>query len=158
MSPPQGLSLGQKVKFALSSTANFHTAITLDSAAGKLINEDLVPSPPSRRTWNAWSYLAYWWSEAWAVSTWSIGSSMIALGVSRRHRRALISSDVRRRRSPCCPLRQHPQVAWLTKADSSVRRHHRVQRNRGRTISRRLSCTRPRCVWYLWCVSGCDRG
>ncbi|KAL7421102.1 hypothetical protein Q5752_003986 [Cryptotrichosporon argae] len=82
MAPPPGLSFGQQVKFALSSPRNFHTTIALDSASGAFINEDLVPSPPTRWTWNEWSYLAYWWSEAWAVSTWSVASSMVALGMS----------------------------------------------------------------------------
>lgn len=127
MSPPQGLSRGQKVKFAFSSPANFHTAITLDSAAGKLINEDLVPSPPARWTWNAWSYLAYWWSEAWAVSTWSIGSSMVTLGVSHTvemgHQNALLrwcsapgradGPDVGRRCPSRCPVCQYLYVLTI---------------------------------------------
>ncbi|OCF39735.1 hypothetical protein I317_06459 [Kwoniella heveanensis CBS 569] len=82
MAPPSDLTLTEKVKFAFSSPRNFHEAITLRSAKSIFINEDLVPSPPERWTWTAWSYLAYWWSESWNVSTWSLGSSLIALGLS----------------------------------------------------------------------------
>ncbi|WVR07850.1 hypothetical protein IAU60_004893 [Kwoniella sp. DSM 27419] len=81
MAPPSNLSFRDKVKFALSSPGNFHQAITLQSAKSVFINEDLVPSPPERWTWTAWSFLAYWWSESWNVSTWSLGSSLIALGL-----------------------------------------------------------------------------
>ncbi|WRT70427.1 uncharacterized protein IL334_007425 [Kwoniella shivajii] len=82
MAPPSDFTFQQKVKFAFSSPKHFHQAITLESAKSKYINEDLVPSPPERRTWTAWSYLAYWWSECWNITTWSLGSSLIALGLS----------------------------------------------------------------------------
>ncbi|WVF73221.1 hypothetical protein IAT40_008040 [Kwoniella sp. CBS 6097] len=82
MAPPTDLTFAEKVKFAFSSPKHFHEAITLKSAKSKFINEDLVPSPPERWTWTAWSFLAYWWSESWNVSTWSLGSSLIALGLS----------------------------------------------------------------------------
>ncbi|WWC71819.1 uncharacterized protein I206_105778 [Kwoniella pini CBS 10737] len=82
MAPPSDYTFMEKVKFTFSSPKNFHQAITLDSAKSKFINEDLIPSPPERRTWTAWSYLAYWWSEAWNITTWSLGSSLIALGLS----------------------------------------------------------------------------
>jgi NCS1 family nucleobase:cation symporter-1 len=94
MAPPANLTLGEKVKFAFSSPSNFHRALVLDSAAGKLINEDLVPSPPERQTWTAWDYFAYWWSEAWAVSTWSLGSSLVAVGVSDSNSGDGLSSDL----------------------------------------------------------------
>jgi NCS1 family nucleobase:cation symporter-1 len=82
MAPPQDLSFKRKVKFAFSSPANFHEAITLDSSVNRFINEDLIPTPPARRTWNTLSYFSYWWSEAWNITTWSLGSSLVVLGVS----------------------------------------------------------------------------
>jgi hypothetical protein len=51
MAPPPGLSLAQKLKFAFSSPKNFHEAIKLDSASSRLVNEDLLPSPPEKWTW-----------------------------------------------------------------------------------------------------------
>lgn len=58
----------------------FKNSLVLESSTSVLINEDLLPSPPERQTWTTWNFFAYWWSESWAVSTWSIGSSFIALG------------------------------------------------------------------------------
>lgn len=67
-----------------SSPRAFHEAIVLPSSPNILVNEDLVPSPPSRHSWTTWSFFAYWWSESWNVSTWSIGSSLITIGASVR--------------------------------------------------------------------------
>lgn len=74
----------ERFKLAFSSPRAFHEAIRLRSSSSFLINEDLLPSPPSRQTWNTWSFFAYWWSESWNVSTWSIGSSLITVGASVR--------------------------------------------------------------------------
>ncbi|CAG9952754.1 unnamed protein product, partial [Clonostachys rosea f. rosea IK726] len=74
----------QKLKHAFSSPKAFHEAILLKSSSSMLINEDLLPSPTSRQTWNTLSFFAYWWSESWNVSTWSIGASLITVGASVR--------------------------------------------------------------------------
>ncbi|KAL2872303.1 nucleobase cation symporter-1 family protein [Aspergillus lucknowensis] len=75
----------EQVKRAFSSPRAFHQAIRLKSSSSFLINEDLLPSPASRQTWTTWSFFAYWWSESWNVSTWSIGSSLISAGASVRN-------------------------------------------------------------------------
>ncbi|KAH8653799.1 allantoin permease [Xylariales sp. PMI_506] len=74
----------QKLTHMFSSPSAFHDAIVLKSSSSSLINEDLLPSPPSRQTWTTWSFFAYWWSESWNVSTWSIGSSLVTVGASVR--------------------------------------------------------------------------
>ncbi|KAK5065128.1 hypothetical protein LTR84_000964 [Exophiala bonariae] len=74
----------QRLKHAFSSPSAFHQALILKSSTSILINEDLAPSPPSRHTWTVWSFFAYWWSESWNVSTWSVGASFIALGATIR--------------------------------------------------------------------------
>ncbi|KAI1335660.1 allantoin permease [Xylariaceae sp. FL0016] len=74
----------QKLKHAFSSPRAFHDAIVLKSSASILINEDLLPSPPTRQTWTTWSFFAYWWSESWNVSTWSIGASLVTVGATVR--------------------------------------------------------------------------
>ncbi|KEY74701.1 hypothetical protein S7711_05452 [Stachybotrys chartarum IBT 7711] len=74
----------QRFKHAFSSPKAFHEALILDSSASMLINEDLLPSPPARQTWTTWSFFAYWWSESWNVSTWSIGSALITVGATVR--------------------------------------------------------------------------
>jgi len=80
--PP--LSRFQRMKRAFSSPRAFHEALVLKSSTSFLINEDLAPSPPSRHTWSTWSYFAYWWSESWNVSTWSVGAAIINLGATIR--------------------------------------------------------------------------
>lgn len=72
MPAPADLSRGQKLKWALSSPSNFHQYISLADSS-RLLNEDLSPSPPARQTWSIISYLTFWWSESWNVSTWSVG-------------------------------------------------------------------------------------
>ena len=74
----------QRFRHAFSSPAAFHQALILKSSTSILINEDLAPSPPVRRRWTIWSYFAYWWSESWNVSTWSVGAAFITLGATIR--------------------------------------------------------------------------
>ncbi|KAL4955903.1 permease for cytosine/purines, uracil, thiamine, allantoin-domain-containing protein [Aspergillus filifer] len=71
-------------KRAFSYPRALHKAICLESSSSFLINEDLLPSPVDRQTLNTWSFVAYWWSESWNVSTWSIGSSLISAGATVR--------------------------------------------------------------------------
>lgn len=44
-------------------------------------NRDLDPVAPERRNWSAWTFGAYWVSEAWAPNTWSVGASLVAGGL-----------------------------------------------------------------------------
>ncbi|KAH9908262.1 allantoin permease [Xylariomycetidae sp. FL2044] len=74
----------RRAKHAFSSPRAFHEAIQLKNSTSILVNEDLVPSPPSRQTWTTWSFFAYWWSESWNISTWSIGASLITVGATVR--------------------------------------------------------------------------
>jgi nucleobase:cation symporter-1, NCS1 family len=74
----------QRFKHAFSSPSAFHQSLILSSSTSILINEDLAPSPPVRQRWTIWSYFAYWWSESWNVSTWSVGAAFITLGASIR--------------------------------------------------------------------------
>ena len=74
----------QRFRHAFTSPSAFHEALRLKSSTSILINEDLAPSPPSRQTWTIWNYFAYWWSESWNVSTWSVGAAFITLGATIR--------------------------------------------------------------------------
>jgi NCS1 family nucleobase:cation symporter-1 len=78
------LSRWQRFKHAFTSPSAFHEALVLKSSTSILINEDLLPSPPSRQTWTVWHFFAYWWSESWNVSTWSVGAAFITLGATVR--------------------------------------------------------------------------
>ncbi|CZR56504.1 uncharacterized protein PAC_06392 [Phialocephala subalpina] len=91
----------QRFKHAFSSLSAFHQAIILESSTSILVNEDLLPSPPETDLDNLELLCLlvctlnldlkrdvltshYRWSESWLVSTWSVGSSMIALGATIR--------------------------------------------------------------------------
>ena len=82
-SKPRG-SRWQRFKDAFTSLSAFHEALVLKSSTSILINEDLAPSPPARQTWTVWSFFAFWWSESWNVSTWSVGAAFITLGATIR--------------------------------------------------------------------------
>ncbi|GAA6032737.1 hypothetical protein JCM8097_000767 [Rhodosporidiobolus ruineniae] len=47
-------------------------------------NHDLDPVPPEKRTWGPWAIMSYWTSDQFAPSMWSLGSSMIAMGLTCR--------------------------------------------------------------------------
>lgn len=40
------------------------------------------PVPPQQRTWSTLNYVAYWVSDATAISNWQLASSMLAVGLS----------------------------------------------------------------------------
>jgi NCS1 family nucleobase:cation symporter-1 len=40
------------------------------------------PVPLDMRTWTMFNYVAYWISDAMNVATWSLASSMLAIGLS----------------------------------------------------------------------------
>lgn len=47
-------------------------------------NADMDPVPPERRTWTAWVFVIYWFSDLVTVSTWSGASSVVAAGLSAK--------------------------------------------------------------------------
>lgn len=51
-------------------------------ASPSLINEDLAPVPPSKRTWGTWNYAALWISMSLCIPTYTMASSMINNGMN----------------------------------------------------------------------------
>src|SRR3954468_11441833 len=47
-----------------------------------LINEDLAPVPPERRTWKLWNFAALWISMAACIPTYMLASSLIGGGMN----------------------------------------------------------------------------
>lgn len=45
-------------------------------------NKDMDPVPPPKRTWTMLNYITFWISCAVSVTTWQLGSSMLAIGLS----------------------------------------------------------------------------
>lgn len=48
----------------------------------RLYNEDLAPTPPERRTWSTYNYIALWFSMSMEVTTYMLASSLIAGGMN----------------------------------------------------------------------------
>ncbi|KAI0367930.1 NCS1 nucleoside transporter family [Pilatotrama ljubarskyi] len=46
------------------------------------INRDIVPLPPSRRTWGSWSFVGYWLLTGFNISGWTTASSLLGLGLN----------------------------------------------------------------------------
>ena len=56
-----------------------------DEHEGKVtpwINHDIVPLPPSRRTWGAWSFVGFWMLTGFNISGWTTASSLLGLGLN----------------------------------------------------------------------------
>lgn len=47
-----------------------------------LINEDLAPVPPEKRTWGTWNYAALWISMSLCIPTYMLASSLIGGGMN----------------------------------------------------------------------------
>ncbi|KAF2111189.1 permease for cytosine/purines, uracil, thiamine, allantoin-domain-containing protein [Lophiotrema nucula] len=74
---------------ALSSKENFIRALEVNETAhGRSEersfwkNEDLDLTPPSQWTWGWYDFAAFWWSYGFSVGVWSVGSSMVAMGLN----------------------------------------------------------------------------
>ncbi|KII95834.1 hypothetical protein PLICRDRAFT_34790 [Plicaturopsis crispa FD-325 SS-3] len=48
-------------------------------------NRDLIPIPPERRTWTWVSFAMYWVTSGISLSAYSVGSSLLMLGLSVQH-------------------------------------------------------------------------
>jgi len=48
----------------------------------RLYNDDLAPTPPERRTWSTYNYIALWFSMSMEVTTYMLASSLIAGGMN----------------------------------------------------------------------------
>jgi hypothetical protein len=59
--------------------SRFHFSLVVDQEPSSFArtpaasNADFDPIPPSKRTWGAMAYFAYWMADGWAVSNWQVG-------------------------------------------------------------------------------------
>ena len=54
----------------------------LQGREASLINKDLAPVPPSKRTWGTWNYAALWISMSLCIPTYMLASSLIEGGMN----------------------------------------------------------------------------
>ncbi|MDH3298683.1 MAG: cytosine permease, partial [Gemmatimonadota bacterium] len=50
----------------------------------RLINDDLAPTPPDKRTWNTWHVASLWVGMSVCIPTYMLSASMIQAGMSWR--------------------------------------------------------------------------
>jgi NCS1 family nucleobase:cation symporter-1 len=55
---------------------------TTQNTNDSLINEDLAPIPPAKRTWGTWNYAALWISMSLCIPTYMLASSLIEGGMN----------------------------------------------------------------------------
>ncbi|MDA2990476.1 MAG: cytosine permease, partial [Actinomycetota bacterium] len=53
-----------------------------DIATSPLFNDDLAPTPPSRRTWTTYNFAALWIAMAHCLPTYMLAGGLIALGMN----------------------------------------------------------------------------
>jgi NCS1 family nucleobase:cation symporter-1 len=77
------------VRRAFKSRANFVRWLETDETAHGRIqertiwkNEDLDLTPPKAWSWAWYDYAAFWWSYGFSTGVWSVGSSMVAMGLT----------------------------------------------------------------------------
>ncbi len=54
----------------------------ITNADPRLYNRDLAPTPPERRTWTTYNYIALWFSMSMEITTYMLASSLIAGGMN----------------------------------------------------------------------------
>ena len=59
-----------------------HAALAANDPSGRLYNEDLAPSQPDNRRWNAYSLFALWMNDAHNVGNYTFAAGLFLLGLS----------------------------------------------------------------------------
>ncbi|KAI1769353.1 putative allantoin permease [Hypoxylon sp. FL1150] len=52
---------------------------------GDTFNEDLLPSPPSHRTWTALHFFAYYLTQTFSPSSYNLGATLVSIGLTWWH-------------------------------------------------------------------------
>lgn len=84
-SEPVGYGTSQEAKPTAWGRIKSKAALQVSESrmgGGKWSNADLDPVLPEFQTWRTYNFVMYWISDAFAVSNWRIGSTMIAIGLS----------------------------------------------------------------------------
>ncbi|EPE10503.1 allantoin transport [Ophiostoma piceae UAMH 11346] len=78
------MAVRQRVRKALSSKEEFKKFIQTKEQ-GTYFNEDLLPSPPSHRSWTALHFFAYYLTQTFSPSSYNLGASLISIGLAWWH-------------------------------------------------------------------------
>ncbi|CAK7210397.1 hypothetical protein SBRCBS47491_000770 [Sporothrix bragantina] len=78
------MAVRQRLRKAFSSKEEFKKFIQTKEQ-GTYFNEDLLPSPPSHRSWTALHFFAYYLTQTFSPSSYNLGASLISLGLKWWH-------------------------------------------------------------------------
>jgi NCS1 family nucleobase:cation symporter-1 len=65
-----------------TTTDTIGSSASIGAATRALINDDLAPVPPERRTWNLWHIASLWIGMSVCIPTYMLAASMISAGMS----------------------------------------------------------------------------
>ncbi|KAJ7465101.1 NCS1 nucleoside transporter family [Mycena latifolia] len=74
MSTTKSTNLLKRLEVPHEKDANFELS--------RWINRDIVPLPPSRRTWGPWNFVGFWLVTGVNISGWTTASSVLSLGLN----------------------------------------------------------------------------
>ncbi|KAH6661146.1 putative allantoin permease [Truncatella angustata] len=78
----------EDVKAAFASPRAFKEAIKVRDAPPKgsaYFNEDLLPTPPEKRTWNALHFFSYYLTQTFSSGSYNLGATLISIGLQWWH-------------------------------------------------------------------------
>ncbi|KAK8108786.1 permease for cytosine/purines- uracil- thiamine- allantoin-domain-containing protein [Apiospora sp. TS-2023a] len=78
----------RKVKTAFSSKEEFKKALLAPDAppeGAAYFNEDLLPTPPERRTWNALHFFSYYLTQTFSSGSYNLGATLVSIGLQWYH-------------------------------------------------------------------------
>ncbi|KAK8057540.1 permease for cytosine/purines- uracil- thiamine- allantoin-domain-containing protein [Apiospora saccharicola] len=78
----------RKVKTAFSSKEEFKKALLAPDAppeGAAYFNEDLLPTPPERRTWNALHFFSYYLTQTFSSGSYNLGATLVSTGLQWYH-------------------------------------------------------------------------
>ncbi|KAK7990958.1 hypothetical protein PG990_015238 [Apiospora arundinis] len=78
----------RKVKAAFSSREEFRKALLAPDAppeGAAYFNEDLLPTPPERRTWTALHFFSYYLTQTFSSGSYNLGATLVSIGLQWYH-------------------------------------------------------------------------
>ncbi|KAH8686205.1 putative allantoin permease [Ilyonectria robusta] len=78
------MAIVRRVKKAVSSKQELKNFLQTKER-GEFFNEDLLPSPPSHRTWTALHFFAYYLTQTFSPSSYNLGATLISIGLKWWH-------------------------------------------------------------------------
>lgn len=78
----------QKARTAVSSPRAFREAVRVTDAppeGAAYFNEDLLPTPPEKRTWKTVHYFSYYLTQTFSSGSYNLGATLISIGLQWWH-------------------------------------------------------------------------